>query len=65
MAALDLNDSVPDWLIDHPQLLSMFKDLEIDYCCGGKSLRTACIERKLSAQEIYDRIEQLIGQDET
>jgi hypothetical protein len=42
MDCVDLDSSVPDWLIEHPGLLALFQELGIDYCCGGKSLRTAC-----------------------
>jgi regulator of cell morphogenesis and NO signaling len=48
MDDLDLDCSVPDLLIDHPQLFAYFQELAIDYSCGGKSLRTACHERGLN-----------------
>jgi len=44
----DLDCSVPDCLIDHPELLPLFQELGIDYCCGGKSLGAACRERDLN-----------------
>jgi len=31
----DLDTAVPDWVIEHPETLSLFQNLEIDYCCGG------------------------------
>jgi iron-sulfur cluster repair protein YtfE (RIC family) len=34
----DLDTSVPDWVIEHPDTLTVFQQLGIDYCCGGKSL---------------------------
>lgn len=48
MDSVDLDCSVPDCLIDHPELLPLFQDLGIDYCCGGKSLGAACRERDLN-----------------
>jgi regulator of cell morphogenesis and NO signaling len=50
MDVVDLDSSVPDWLIEHPELLPLFRKLGIDYCCGGKSLDTACRERGLDPQ---------------
>ena len=52
MDCVDLDSSVPDWLIEHPGLLALFRELGIDYCCGGKSLRTACREKGLNPQEV-------------
>ena len=37
MSECDLDTSVPDWVIDHPETLSVFQELGIDTCCGGKS----------------------------
>jgi hypothetical protein len=55
MDCVDLDSSVPDWLIEHPGLLALFQELGIDYCCGGKSLRTACLEKGLIPQEVLAR----------
>lgn len=49
MTLCDLDTSVPDWLIDHPETLTVFQELGIDYSCGGKSLAYACRERGLDA----------------
>jgi iron-sulfur cluster repair protein YtfE (RIC family) len=38
----DLDTSVPDWVIDHPQTLSVFREFGIDDSCGGKSLEYVC-----------------------
>lgn len=56
MTECDLDSSVPDWVIDHPQSLALFQELGIDYCCGGKSLESACRERQLDPQAILDRL---------
>jgi iron-sulfur cluster repair protein YtfE (RIC family) len=52
MDVVDLDSSVPDWLIEHPKLLPLFRELGIDYCCGGKSLDTACRERGLDPRRV-------------
>jgi iron-sulfur cluster repair protein YtfE (RIC family) len=54
---VDLDSSVPDWLIEYRALLSLFRELRIDYCCGGKSLRTACEEQGLRPEEVLARCE--------
>jgi hypothetical protein len=54
---VDLESSVPDWLIEHPELLA----LVIDYSCGGKSLAGACQERNLSMGEVLLRCERTIA----
>lgn len=52
----DLDTSVPDWLIEYPQLLRMFEKLDIDSSCGGKSLEFACSERSLDPEVILRQI---------
>lgn len=49
MTSCDLDTAVPDWVIEHPETLSVFRDLGIDYCCGGKSLVYASHEQQLDA----------------
>ena len=52
MQEVDLDSSVPDWLIEYPQALALFQSLGIDYHCGGKSLESACAERGLDPREV-------------
>ncbi|WP_029246962.1 DUF542 domain-containing protein [Schlesneria paludicola] len=59
MNHLDLDDSVPEWVIEYPQLLSLFQELGIDYCCGGKSLQFACREQNLNPKIVLALIEDL------
>jgi regulator of cell morphogenesis and NO signaling len=47
----ELELSVPDWLIEHPEALRALEQLGIDYHCGGTSLATACRERGLDPQQ--------------
>lgn len=53
--------SVADWVIDHPETLAVFKRLGIDYCCGGKSLETACREQRLDVRSVMATLEQCIA----
>lgn len=52
MTECDLETSVPDWVIDHPESLAIFVEFGIDYCCGGKSLAFACREQGLDEQVV-------------
>jgi regulator of cell morphogenesis and NO signaling len=56
MTSCDLDTSVPDWIIEHPQTLAMFQELGIDYSCGGKSLGYACRERGLDAEAVLAKL---------
>lgn len=56
MDDLDLHSSVPDWVIDFPGSLAVFKELGIDYSCGGKSLETACREQGLNPKQVLSRL---------
>ena len=48
----DLDSSVPDWVIEHPETLIVFQKLGIEYSCGGKSLRYACQEKGLDGNTV-------------
>lgn len=58
MSDYDLDESVSDWVIDHPHLTPVFQQLGIDYCCGGKSLRYACRQAGLAPEDVLLRIRQ-------
>ena len=60
MTDCDLETSVPDWLLEHPETLVVFEELGIDYSCGGKSLEYACQQRRLDAQAVLDQLQQRI-----
>lgn len=59
MSECDIDTSVPDWVIEHPETLVVFQELRIDYCCGGKSLAYACQEAGLDAVAILSKIRRL------
>jgi len=56
MTSCDLDTSVPDWVIEHPETLAVFQELGIDYSCGGKSLAYACRERGLDATMVLEKL---------
>lgn len=60
MTACDLDTSVPDWIIDHPETLGVFQEMGIDYSCGGKSLEYLCVNRGLDANQVLKRLHEAI-----
>ena len=58
----DLETSVPDWLIDHPETASVFREFGIDDSCGGKSLGYVCqhqgIDGRLVLKLLYRKCSQ-------
>jgi len=60
MTECSLETSVPDWVVDHPETLSVFQQLGIDYCCGGKSLAFACREQGLHEQYVLSKLHEAI-----
>ncbi len=56
MSECDLDSSVPEWMIEHPVTLAVFRELGIDYCCGGKSLAYACRQQGLDANEVLEKL---------
>jgi regulator of cell morphogenesis and NO signaling len=56
MNECDLDTSVPDWVVEHPETLGVFQELGIDTCCGGKSLGFACRQRGLDAEAVLARL---------
>lgn len=56
----DLDTSVPDWIIDHPEAVSVLREFGIDDSCGGKSLGYVCdqqgIDGKLVLKMLHRRI---------
>jgi iron-sulfur cluster repair protein YtfE (RIC family) len=56
MSDCDLDSSVPDWVIEHPETLVVFQELGIDTSCGGKSLGYACHQQGLDEEAILKRL---------
>ncbi|HET6409717.1 MAG TPA: DUF542 domain-containing protein, partial [Chthoniobacteraceae bacterium] len=53
MSACDLDTSVPDWIIEHPETFAVFQRMGIDCSCGGKSLAYACQAQGLNPQVVW------------
>lgn len=60
MTECSLETSVPDWVVDHPETLSVFQELGIDYSCGGKSLAFACREQGLQVHNVLSQLHEAI-----
>jgi iron-sulfur cluster repair protein YtfE (RIC family) len=56
----DLDSSVSDWLIDHPELLLLFERRQIEYTCGGKSLEYACRQRGIDPVEFLAELNRFL-----
>lgn len=56
MSDSDLDTSVPDWVIDHPETLPVFQELGIDACCAGKSLAYACRQQGMDVQVVMKKL---------
>ena len=61
MISCDLETSVPDWVIEYPETLAVLQELEIDYCCGGKSLEYACREQGHCPATVLGKLRRLIA----
>lgn len=64
MTSCDLDTSVPDWIIDHPETMAVFEELGIDYSCGGKSLEYACREQGLDAEMVLSQLRHCLSDKE-
>jgi regulator of cell morphogenesis and NO signaling len=60
MGDCDLDTPVPEWVIEHPETLAVFQELGIEYCCGGKSLASACRDRGLDAEAVLTRLQRFL-----
>ncbi|MCA9143857.1 MAG: hypothetical protein KDB05_13765 [Planctomycetales bacterium] len=56
-----LHTSVPDWVIDHPESMAVFKELGIATSCEGKSLEYVCRQQALDPQNVLDRLLRVIS----
>lgn len=60
MTPCDLETSVPDWLIEHPEILPVLQEFGVDYTCGGKSLEYACQARGLDVDTVLAALNEAI-----
>ena len=59
MSSPDLDWSLPDWIIEHPEAMEVFERRGLDYSCGGKSLAFACRDRCLDPQIVLAELRAL------
>lgn len=52
----DLDSSIPDWIIEHPETTRVFNDLGFDTSCGGKSLEYVCHQYRLSPSDVLQQL---------
>lgn len=57
----DLDTSIPDWIMEHPQTQSVFDELGVDTSCGGKSLQYVCHHLGLSPPAVLQRLQQIVA----
>ncbi|MDA8743552.1 hypothetical protein N9N28_02860 [Rubripirellula amarantea] len=60
----DLDTSIPDWIIEHPETSRIFLELELDTSCGGKSLSYLCIHKDLDPNIVLRHLRQVIAVSE-
>lgn len=58
----ELETSIPDWIIEHPQTQRVFDALGLDTGCGGKSLEYVCRHCGLSPQDVLEQLRQIVNQ---
>jgi len=52
----DLETSIPDWIIEHPEASSVFQELGLDVSCGGKSLAWVATSSGLDPQSVLHQL---------
>lgn len=60
MIECDLDSAIPDWIVEHPETLTVFNRHAIDCSCGGKSLRYVCQTLGLDPAEILQELVELV-----
>ncbi len=65
MDQLDATTSVGQWVTQHPQTARVLETHQIDYCCGGGvSLAEACEKKQIDSQELVERLNRSIDDDD-
>ena len=59
----DLDTSIPDWIIDHPETTSIFAELGLDTSCGGKSLEYVASQAGLSPTDVLQQLRDKVVQN--
>ncbi len=59
----DLDTSIPDWIIDHPETAKIFAALGLDTSCGGKSLEYVASQAGLSPTDVLQQLRDKVVQN--
>ena len=58
----DLETSIPDWIIEHPETTRVFAQLGLDTSCAGKSLEWVVVGEGLSPPEVLQLLQLAIDE---
>ena len=59
----DLDTSIPDWIVDHPETTSIFAKLGLDTSCGGKSLEYVALQAGLNPTDVLQQLRDKVAQN--
>ncbi|KLU01541.1 hypothetical protein RISK_006388 [Rhodopirellula islandica] len=60
----DLDSSLPEWIVEHPETTKVFQAWGLDTSCAGKSLRYVCIHAGVSPAEVLQELESAVNTSE-
>ncbi|HTN03712.1 MAG TPA: DUF542 domain-containing protein [Planctomycetaceae bacterium] len=55
------DDSVVDWVLEHPAALQVFEQFGIDATCAGKSLEYACRQAGVDPAVVLGELRRVVG----
>tara|TARA_R110002049_G_scaffold285698_4_gene466973 strand:- start:93750 stop:93968 length:219 start_codon:yes stop_codon:yes gene_type:complete len=56
----DLDTSIPEWIIEHPETSIVFDEMGLNSSCAGKSLHYVCVHQGFSPQDVLQRLRQAV-----
>ncbi|MCM2369686.1 hypothetical protein [Aporhodopirellula aestuarii] len=56
----NLETTIPDWIIEHPETTGVFNEFNLDISCAGKSLQYVCLQHGLNPAEMLLRVRTVI-----
>lgn len=65
MTNLDLDTSVVEWVIDHPEVQCLLESLGIDQSCPGRSLGFVCRQMDLEPNFVLKQLQAIIADRST
>ena len=63
MTSLELESSVVEWVIEHPEVQGVLESLGIDQSCQGKSLDYVCRQMGLDPHFVLKQLHEVIEAD--